>query len=210
MFTVVTLIEHQQFRVLTVPTSWIKDGVLMWPTKLPNNKINKMRREGTEYHGSVKSIPIIINSKFRNFKSAEVEADIILKSESLKKNSNNERSEYPEREKKYNTICQDIINSRGPKSCLLQHNIYSSSQEPLSTINHEEIASDLPGTSKMTEASQQITSFFNNESFCKSSLTPPSSKSFQQNDSSFKSAVEYTPIGFPVSSASSYECPDSG
>lgn len=71
MFGVVQFLENGRLQVLAVPMSWMKGGFLMWPKAIGNDKIEKMRMDGTAFHGSTKSIPAMITKKFRNFKSAE-------------------------------------------------------------------------------------------------------------------------------------------
>lgn len=80
MFAVVQFIENKKFQVLTVPMSWIKNGILLWP-KLSNEKIEKLRESGAEFHGSVKRIPVIIWKKIRSFEAAERAADDLAKTE---------------------------------------------------------------------------------------------------------------------------------
>lgn len=74
MFAVIQFIENSKFQVLAVPVSWIKGGILQWP-KISNDKIESLRVNGLEFHGSTKRIPIIIWKKLRSFEAAEKAAD---------------------------------------------------------------------------------------------------------------------------------------
>ncbi|XP_058819580.1 uncharacterized protein LOC131682241, partial [Topomyia yanbarensis] len=81
MFTVAQFFEKQQLRVLAVPVSWVRGGFLMWP-KLPSNeKLDKLRMEGIEYHGATKKIPVIVGRKYKSLQAAEAAAEDLLKQE---------------------------------------------------------------------------------------------------------------------------------
>ncbi|XP_055605846.1 uncharacterized protein LOC129754016 [Uranotaenia lowii] len=71
MFSVVQFVENNKFKVLAVPSSWVKQNKLLWPKHLSCEKIEQMRESGTEYHGSTKRIPAILFKKFRSFAAAE-------------------------------------------------------------------------------------------------------------------------------------------
>lgn len=78
MFTVVQFFEKQKLRVLAVPVSWVRDGYLMWP-KLPSNeKLDKLRTGGYEFHGETKKIPAILGRKYRKLQTAEAAANNLL------------------------------------------------------------------------------------------------------------------------------------
>lgn len=71
MFGVAQFLENGRLQVLAVPMTWVKGGLLMWPKSISNDKIEKMRKDGTPFHGSTKPIPAMITKKFRNFEPAE-------------------------------------------------------------------------------------------------------------------------------------------
>lgn len=79
MFTVAQFFEKQQLRVLAVPVSWVRDGFLLWPKLSSNEKLDKLRTEGVEFHGSTKKIPVITSRKYKTLKTAEAAADDLLK-----------------------------------------------------------------------------------------------------------------------------------
>lgn len=79
MYAVVQFIENGKFQVLSVPATWIRGGTLLWPKLLSNEKVEQMRREGIQYHGSTKTIPVIVTKKCKNFKSAEAAAESLTK-----------------------------------------------------------------------------------------------------------------------------------
>lgn len=81
MFTVAQFFEKQQLRVLAIPSSWIRGGCLLWPKLLSNDKIDKMRVDGTEFHGASKKIPAIVTRKYRSLQAAEAAAEDLLKHE---------------------------------------------------------------------------------------------------------------------------------
>lgn len=71
MFGVVQFLENGRLQVLTVPMSWVKGGFLMWPKSIGNDKIERMRKDGTSFHGATKAIPVMVTKKFRNLAPAE-------------------------------------------------------------------------------------------------------------------------------------------
>ena len=75
MFAVVQLIENQKFKVLVVPVSWIRNGVLLWPKLLSEQKIEELRINGTAYKGATKQIPVIVNERYKKLATAEAAAD---------------------------------------------------------------------------------------------------------------------------------------
>lgn len=121
MFTVAQFFEKQQWRVLAVPVSWIRDGFLMWP-KLPSNeKLDKLRTEGIEFHGTTKKIPVIAGRKFKCLQAAEAAAEDLLKQdvsdfEAKRKllKHRKQTAENPRPLKDYNKIVQGK-----QKSCML-------------------------------------------------------------------------------------------
>lgn len=80
MYSVVQLIENNKFKVMTVPTGWVKKGLLHWP-KLPNIKIEALRVTGQEYDGPSKKIAVIVFKKFKNLQMAEEAAEELSKRE---------------------------------------------------------------------------------------------------------------------------------
>lgn len=81
MFTVAQFFEKQQLRVLAVPVSWVHDGCLMWPKIPSNEKLDKLRTGGNEFHGATKKIPAIMGRKFKTLQAAEAAAEDLLKLE---------------------------------------------------------------------------------------------------------------------------------
>lgn len=79
MFSVVQFFEKQQLRVLAVPASWVRDGYLMWPKLSSNEKLDKMRTNGIDFHGATKKIPAITSRKYKSLKAAEAAAEELLK-----------------------------------------------------------------------------------------------------------------------------------
>ncbi|XP_058448682.1 uncharacterized protein LOC131428654 [Malaya genurostris] len=79
MFTVAQFFEKQQLRVLAVPSSWIRDGFLMWPKIPSNEKLDKLRTSGIEFHGAMKKIPVLAGKKYKSLEAAEAAADSLLK-----------------------------------------------------------------------------------------------------------------------------------
>lgn len=81
MFGVVQFLENRRLQVLAVPMSWMKGELLMWPKSISNEKIEKMRKDGTEFHGSTKAIPALVTQKFRKFESAEAAVEELARKE---------------------------------------------------------------------------------------------------------------------------------
>lgn len=81
MFSVTQFFEKQQLRVLAVPSSWVRGGFLLWPKLLSNDKIEKMRVGGIEFHGSSKKIPVIVTRKYKSLQAAEAAAEDLLRQE---------------------------------------------------------------------------------------------------------------------------------
>ncbi|XP_055539568.1 uncharacterized protein LOC129726644 [Wyeomyia smithii] len=81
MFAVAQFFEKQQLRVLAVPVSWMHDGYLMWPKLPSNDKLEKLRTGGIEFHGSTKKIPAIMGRKYKSLQAAEAAAEDLLKQE---------------------------------------------------------------------------------------------------------------------------------
>ncbi|XP_021703770.1 uncharacterized protein LOC110677188 [Aedes aegypti] len=121
MFTVAQFFEKQQLRVLAVPVSWVRDGCLLWP-KLPSNeKIEKLRNGGCEFHGATKRIPVIVSRKYKSLHSAEAAAEDLLKQEvsdiETKRKLLKHRKSKPEESrplKDYNKIISEIASSKKP------------------------------------------------------------------------------------------------
>lgn len=59
MFSIVQFFENSRFQVLAVPTSWIKDDVLLWPSA-PNKIIEKLRTSGGHYEGKGRNITVSV------------------------------------------------------------------------------------------------------------------------------------------------------
>lgn len=120
MFTVAQFFEKQQLRVLPVLVSWVRDGILMWPKIPSNEKLDKLRKDGTEFHGVTEKIPVITSRKYKTLQAAEAAADDLLKQDvsdietkrQLLKHRKMKTTEV--RSKDYNKIIQgklDIISS---------------------------------------------------------------------------------------------------
>nr|XP_029709889.1 uncharacterized protein LOC115255841 [Aedes albopictus] len=121
MFTVAQFFEKQQLRVLAVPASWVRDGYLLWPKLSSNEKLDKLRTEGMEFHGATKKIPVISSRKFKSLQAAEAAADDLLKQEvsdiEAKRKLLKHRkvvSEKPRPLKDYNKIIKEIASSKVP------------------------------------------------------------------------------------------------
>lgn len=80
MYTVVQFIENQKFKVMVVPSKWLKKDVLFWP-KLPNIKIEALRVSGGHYDGPTKKISVIVFKKFKTLSMAEEAAEELSKRE---------------------------------------------------------------------------------------------------------------------------------
>lgn len=114
MYGVTQFIEKSRLQVLAVPMSWIHQEMLMWPKSLSNEKIEKMRKEGTVFNGSTKPIPVIVAKKFRSFDAAEafVEdlskkdiSDFEAKKQQLKAAK---KQKIPKKRNDYNALCEGI------------------------------------------------------------------------------------------------------
>ncbi|XP_062556649.1 uncharacterized protein LOC134221474 [Armigeres subalbatus] len=119
MFTVVQFFEKQQLQVLAVPVSWVREGILMWPKIPSNEKLDKMRTEGHEFHGATKKIPVIPSRKYKSLQAAEAAAEELLKQDvsdiETKRNLLKHRKAKPidpRPLKDYNKIIQGINSSR--------------------------------------------------------------------------------------------------
>ncbi|XP_053699461.1 uncharacterized protein LOC128746438 [Sabethes cyaneus] len=80
MYTVVQFVENQKFKVMAVPSGWVKKNYLFWP-KLSNVKIEALRVSGDAYDGPTKKIPMIIFKRFKNLLLAEEAAEDLSKRE---------------------------------------------------------------------------------------------------------------------------------
>lgn len=80
MYTVVQFVENQKFKVMAVPSEWVRKNFLFWP-KLSNVKIEALRIGGGAYDGPTKKIPMIMYKKFKNLSMAEEAADDLSKRE---------------------------------------------------------------------------------------------------------------------------------
>lgn len=115
MYGVAQFMENGRLQVLAVPMSWIQKGFLMWPKSLSNEKIDKMRQEGTVFNGSTKSIPVIVARKFRSFQAAEASVEELSKKdvsdfEAKKKQLKPaKKKKLAEKQSDYNKLCEGII-----------------------------------------------------------------------------------------------------
>lgn len=53
----------------------------MWPKSIGNDKIEKMRMDGTDFQGSTKAIPALVTRKYRTFKPAEAAVEELARKE---------------------------------------------------------------------------------------------------------------------------------
>ncbi|XP_058448998.1 uncharacterized protein LOC131428960 [Malaya genurostris] len=118
MFTVAQFFEKQQLRVLAVPSSWIRDGFLMWPKIPSNEKLDKLRTSGIEFHGAIKKIPVLAGKKYKSLEAAETAADSLLKQDVSDIETKRRILKQPKTKisdprplKDYNKIIQDISSS---------------------------------------------------------------------------------------------------
>ncbi|XP_062563332.1 uncharacterized protein LOC134226518 [Armigeres subalbatus] len=67
--------------VLAVPTSWIKDNLLMWPKRLNGEAIYALRKEGTHLDDSIETenFPVVVLQHFTDYYLAEIAVQDILK-----------------------------------------------------------------------------------------------------------------------------------
>ncbi|KXJ75917.1 hypothetical protein RP20_CCG010753 [Aedes albopictus] len=124
MYSVVQLIENNKFKVMTVPTGWVKKGLLHWP-KLPNIKIEALRVTGQEYDGSSKKIAVIVFKKFKNLQMAEEAAEELSKREVSDVDNKRKRLKPAKKpkctnSKDYNLMAQECI--RNKKTVLSEAN----------------------------------------------------------------------------------------
>lgn len=80
MYSVVQLIEKNKFKVIAVPSTWVRKNSLLWP-KLSNSKIEALRVTGQDYDGPTRKIPVIVFKKFKNLQMAEDAAEELSKRE---------------------------------------------------------------------------------------------------------------------------------
>lgn len=115
MYGVAQFIENGRFQVLAVPMSWIQKEFLMWPKSLNNEKIDKMRKEGTIFKGATKSVPVIVTRKFRSFQAAEASVEELSKKdvsdfEAKKKQLKSAKKKRPaEKRNDYNSLCKGMF-----------------------------------------------------------------------------------------------------
>nr|XP_029710337.1 uncharacterized protein LOC115256214 isoform X2 [Aedes albopictus] len=118
MFGVAQFMENGRLQVLAVPMSWIRKGLLMWPKSLSNDKIDKMRKEGTAFNGATKGIPVLVTRKFRSFQAAESSVEELSKKDvsdfegkkKLLKSNQKKRSEQKRND--YNELCTAIAHKK--------------------------------------------------------------------------------------------------
>lgn len=80
MYTVVQFIENQKFKVMAVPSGWVRKNLLFWP-KLSNAKIEALRVSGDDYDGPTKKISVIVCNKYKKLDMAEEAAEELSKRE---------------------------------------------------------------------------------------------------------------------------------
>lgn len=128
MFGVAQFMENGRLQVLAVPMSWIRKGLLMWPKSLSNDKIDKMRKEGTAFNGATKGIPVLVTRKFRSFQAAESSVEELSKKDvsdfegkkKLLKSNQKKRSEQKRND--YNELCTGKSNLESPISVSISIN----------------------------------------------------------------------------------------